>query len=827
MTPTTIRGDRWAPTERAGRRRPEPAPVRGRPARPATRPPRAPPGHPDRPAAPPPAEPPRPLEPPARPAAPRRADRLGPDRRGHRLRGAALRAHRRQRPGRGLPPAGAAVDHHHPATPEAAVPRAASRASPHRACSPSGAARAAATTAKARPRPIPRCCGATRASSGGMCSQSTVGQETKVWCGSGWTGQPSVFERDGRTWVVFGAYDRAIHFVDYDTGEDIIPPFPTGDIIKGSVTIDPDGMPLVYSGSRDNKLHVVAFDRPEPTGSWSLDPNGQPHQVERRLGRLAADHRRLPLRGRRELAVPRGQAQPDDRRQRPGAGQPQPGVQHAGLGRRADQLAEHPETTTCRSRTRSPTATASSTSPTRAGWCRAGTYPGLRHGVEPTRVFRYWGRRRHRRLGGDRRGGGSCTSGWRTSRQRPRRRGGPADQARPRQPDNPLGGRSGPRRLLDHPGAVQGRGHRRLRRGGTVYAVDQATGGALDVLAPGATWQSAVIVGDTLIQGDCEGGLHGYDVSDTTVAPTELWTVQLEGCIESTPAVWDGRISSAPAAAASTPSATPADLRFPAAGLLSSIRAHALLGSRRPHGRGAGRRRHATDGPARPPGRYVGQGRLQPPGPVRVLHRAGGRAAPGGLRDPGSAGRGRSITTLDGLPASGTAWGEAFCSTGASQCGFCTPGIIMRLAGLASRPDAAQPAVEQALLAHLCRCTGWRTILDAWSAHACDAPGACAISPPPATGDDRGPLTAAGGPGRGAGPRRLRRRHRPGRRPGRRARHPGRVGGGRDAGRGPGGGGQGAGSAHHRRACGTPRPPTGRLGRDPAHHVGRAGLPGD
>ena len=29
---------------------------------------------------------------------------------------------------------------------------------------------------------------------------------TTNWCGNGWTGQPAVFERDGRTWVVFGAY---------------------------------------------------------------------------------------------------------------------------------------------------------------------------------------------------------------------------------------------------------------------------------------------------------------------------------------------------------------------------------------------------------------------------------------------------------------------------------------------------------------------------------------------------------------------------------------------------------------------------------------------
>jgi aerobic-type carbon monoxide dehydrogenase small subunit (CoxS/CutS family) len=81
--------------------------------------------------------------------------------------------------------------------------------------------------------------------------------------------------------------------------------------------------------------------------------------------------------------------------------------------------------------------------------------------------------------------------------------------------------------------------------------------------------------------------------------------------------------------------------------------------------------------------------------------------------------RGRSVTTLDGLdPAERQSWAEAFCATGASQCGFCTPGIVMRLAGLAARsgPDAGEAAVEQALLAHLCRCTGWRTILDAWDA---------------------------------------------------------------------------------------------------------------
>lgn len=79
--------------------------------------------------------------------------------------------------------------------------------------------------------------------------------------------------------------------------------------------------------------------------------------------------------------------------------------------------------------------------------------------------------------------------------------------------------------------------------------------------------------------------------------------------------------------------------------------------------------------------------------------------------------RGRDIVTVESLPEADR-WAEAFCDTGASQCGFCTPGIILRLAGLRARkPDADRSDVEQALLAHLCRCTGWRTILEAWDAY--------------------------------------------------------------------------------------------------------------
>ncbi len=78
--------------------------------------------------------------------------------------------------------------------------------------------------------------------------------------------------------------------------------------------------------------------------------------------------------------------------------------------------------------------------------------------------------------------------------------------------------------------------------------------------------------------------------------------------------------------------------------------------------------------------------------------------------------KGRSITTLAGLPEDErNAWADAFTECGASQCGFCTPGIIMRYAGLkAKEPDAPLEKVHRALAAHLCRCTGWQTIIEAW-----------------------------------------------------------------------------------------------------------------
>jgi xanthine dehydrogenase small subunit len=73
------------------------------------------------------------------------------------------------------------------------------------------------------------------------------------------------------------------------------------------------------------------------------------------------------------------------------------------------------------------------------------------------------------------------------------------------------------------------------------------------------------------------------------------------------------------------------------------------------------------------------------------------------------------VTTLDGMDAPlRSLWTSAFSEVGASQCGFCTPGIIMRLAALVERkPQATADDFATSLSAHLCRCTGWKTITEA------------------------------------------------------------------------------------------------------------------
>lgn len=77
---------------------------------------------------------------------------------------------------------------------------------------------------------------------------------------------------------------------------------------------------------------------------------------------------------------------------------------------------------------------------------------------------------------------------------------------------------------------------------------------------------------------------------------------------------------------------------------------------------------------------------------------------------------GRAVTTVEGLSGDGSLHPlqKAFLSNAAVQCGFCTPGMVMSAAALLSEnPDPTEDDVRKALAGNLCRCTGYRQIVDA------------------------------------------------------------------------------------------------------------------
>jgi carbon-monoxide dehydrogenase small subunit len=76
---------------------------------------------------------------------------------------------------------------------------------------------------------------------------------------------------------------------------------------------------------------------------------------------------------------------------------------------------------------------------------------------------------------------------------------------------------------------------------------------------------------------------------------------------------------------------------------------------------------------------------------------------------------GRELMTIEGLAASpaGALLRESFTKHGAVQCGFCTPGILMQTNhALHKHPTTDRHELERAIEGNLCRCTGYRKIID-------------------------------------------------------------------------------------------------------------------
>lgn len=377
-----------------------------------------------------------------------------------------------------------------------------------------------------------------------MCSESTEGDETRTWCGTGWTGQPAVWERDGRTWLAFGAYDRRVHVLDARTGDRILPDFETGDIIKGSVSVDPDGFPLLYTGSRDGFFRVLALDRTEPVElfrlsagavsptMWNDDWDGSALVLDDHL-LIGGENSQFHV-----LRLGRGYAADGLVTVDPELVWHTPGWDDELLGALGDRQVSIEGSVAVWD----DTVYFSNSGGLVQGWDLA----PLTTGGEPQRTFRFWmGDDVDASVVVDGEGMLYVAAEWERHTARAREVGqivkldpsaaDPLVWSVADQGADTAGVWATPalhRDVLVVP-----------THGGRVLGIDRETGAVRwELHLPGPTWQSPVVVDDVLLQGDCTGVLHAFDVSDTAIEPPELWELPLGGCIESTPAVWDGRI---------------------------------------------------------------------------------------------------------------------------------------------------------------------------------------------------------------------------------------------------------------------------------------------
>ena len=383
-----------------------------------------------------------------------------------------------------------------------------------------------------------------------MCSMSAEGLDgtpLREWCGTGWTGQPNVVVLDdGMVEVREGAYDGAYHFVDAGTGEATRPPLVTGDLAKGSATSDPDGYPLYYGGSRDDRFRVVALDRPDPTVLWELDATTS---VPEPLWNDDWDGAPLVIQGHVLIGGENGWLYVIDLRRSYGPEGVAVDPTFTAVPAWDDELLEAigDDDVSIESSVAYDDGVVyvANSGGLVQGWDVA---DALADGSEPERVFRFWtGDDTDATVVIDDEGSLYVASELQRFTDRSRELG-QLMKLDPSRPDDPLVwsihapeiGFQGAGGSWSTP-ALWGDLVVFATAAGRVLGVDRASGGIaweLQVSAPSIV--SPVVVDGMLVHGDCSGHLYAWDLTQGVGRPPLRWSLDLGDCIESTPAVWQG-----------------------------------------------------------------------------------------------------------------------------------------------------------------------------------------------------------------------------------------------------------------------------------------------
>ena len=394
-----------------------------------------------------------------------------------------------------------------------------------------------------------------------MCSDSVDKGTNSTWCGMGWTGQVNVFNLNGKQALGFGAYDRADHVVDAATGTDLLKGFFTDDLAKGTPTVDPDGYPLMYHGSRDSNFRIYALDRDnkvtvlwsmnaadDPPILWNNDWDGSPLILNDYLIEGGENSRWYIVKLNRGYdAAGKVTVNPQKVFNAPGWDQQQlDDIAAAGFN-------DGPEVSIENSVAAYKHIIYFANS---GGLVQGWDTTGIESGVQPKRVFRFWtGEDTDATVVVDDQG--MLYVNTEGERHNDRSKAvGHLLKLDPSHSDKPIvwsiqgdafdGNKDG---FWATP-AIHGDTLIAARTRGILYGIDRASGKVLwekkfPLKGDASFWASPVVVDNVLIQADCIGKMHAYDVSNPVVDPPELWSVDVPSdahCIETTPVVFEGKI---------------------------------------------------------------------------------------------------------------------------------------------------------------------------------------------------------------------------------------------------------------------------------------------